>query len=166
MSNDIYTKSLRAIVDTAKDMKAFSPSDEQKIAKSRFWTAFVDSGMVMPSQGLDAATAARLGGNAGIRKWLEEESFQSWFFNKDEFRQRLEFVAELALDQLQAGLQDLNLNPGAKAGLIKIALEVSGKLNKKVATDDEFADEVINKMTKEQVTEFLKKKMHLISGGE
>lgn len=109
----------------------FEPSMGQRRAKANFWTAWQDDPTLDPEL-MTADTAARLSGNRTVRRWWTEPGFKAWFMNKDEQRQRLEYLFELSMDAAEDILT--NSDPkaqGARVQLIKHMSELANKMPSK-----------------------------------
>lgn len=109
----------------------FEPSVAQRRAKANFWTAWQDDPTLDPEL-MTADTAARLSGNRTVRRWWGEPGFKPWFMNKDEQRQRLEYLFELSMDAAEDILT--NADPkaqGARVQLIKHMSELANKMPSK-----------------------------------
>lgn len=136
------------------EITVFSPTREQQQAKASFWSFFM-SGDVSVAPKYDLATALRYSRDKRMRQWWDLPGFQSWFHNKDEFRQKAEFLSNSALHHLEAILVDEKAQAGAKVQAIKLIMELSGKLSK--STDgDKFADEKISRMSRVELEEFIR----------
>lgn len=128
-------KAAKASSETISDqMEAepfFEPTLGQRRAKANFWTAWQEDPTVDPEL-MTADTAARLAGNRTVRRWWSEPGFKAWFMNKEEQRQRMEYLFELSMDAAESILT--NEDPkaqGARVQLIKHMSELADKMPNK-----------------------------------
>lgn len=128
-------KAAKAASETISDqMEAepfFEPTLGQRRAKANFWTAWQEDPTVDPEL-MTADTAARLAGNRTVRRWWSEPGFKAWFMNKEEQRQRMEYLFELSMDAAESILT--NEDPkaqGARVQLIKHMSELADKMPNK-----------------------------------
>jgi hypothetical protein len=140
---------------------SFSPTEPQRKAKASFWSSFGPEAVVTPGDTPSLALAAQFGSDSRIRIWWDQPGFQEWFWNKSEFSQRLEYMAQVALDELHVLMTSKAVAPSARVAAIKIVLEASKKLNKSDAPQ-EFADDKIAQMTKAQLEEYINKSLKLV----
>lgn len=159
MSEDI-NKLLRAVISTTQDVAVFLPSDNQRACKSQFWTRIAESGIQLPPE-LDLATASRYTSDPRIQAWWSAPNFSQWFSNSQEFRERMEFLANIAIDELQSLIQSAGTQASAKTAAIKMVMEIAGKMPKQKA-DAESEDDVIARMSKTELEEYISKKMPVL----
>lgn len=146
-----------------KDLSLFtSPTVDQRTAKSRFWAPFMSGDVGVPAN-IDLATALKFASDSRIKQWWSLPGFVDWFTNQEEFKERVEFIAHLALDGIEAVLKDPMATGGAKVAAAKLALEVANKLPKASKDDGEFADKMINKMSKTELTDYISQKVGLVN---
>lgn len=139
----------------------FLPTVQQKQAKSAFWSHFFSTGEVAPSPIDPALAAVQSGHNEILQWWYEVPGFPEWFSNGEEFRQRVEYVSNLALDVLEAVLQDRDARQSDRLQAAKMALEVAAKFPK-TQGKEQFADEKIGQMDKKQLEEFIFNRMKVV----
>lgn len=180
---DSQVQVLSQLVNTARDVVAFQPDPHQRRAKANFWASREQVAMeVAPEPDLSSAaafrasrgsvppdaanedmrllaSALRFGGDRRISQWWSLPGFQDWFLNKDEFRQRLEYLSNVALDQLESILSSGRSSDSDKLNAIKLIMAVQ----KPTAPDpDTTADAVIGKMTRQQLTEYISRNIKLL----
>lgn len=109
-----------------------------------------DSRNVSLAQALEVTQAPQL------RKWWAEDGFQDWFLNREEAKERLQYLFQKGLDAAENILDNPEANANAKANILKLLAEMTGHLTKKPV--DRFADEQVNKMSEEQLKAYLEKK--------
>lgn len=135
----------------------YEPTDEQQRVKSQFWGRLTQdpSTPIPPTPNL--ALALRLGGNRGIENWWKQPGFPEWFWNKQEFEQKLDYVAMVALQELETTLRTRSIDQEKKIPAIRIALELSGKL--RAATQAEPVDKKIAQMDRKQLEDYINNKV-------
>lgn len=158
----LTTDILARLTQASRDLSLFEdPTPEQRKAKERFWAPFV-SGEVPAPPTMDLATALKFAGDRRLRAWWDLPGFQDWFLNREEFKERVEFIAHLALDSIEGVLTDRGAPPSARVAAAKLALEVANKLPRTAQTTERFADEKINEMDRAQLETFIKRKLSLL----
>lgn len=150
-------------IEVSEDL-FFVPSAEMRKAKAAYWAKIEDSGLPSPPPTLPHAV--KISGVRALNKWWSMPLFQEWFGNRDEYRQRIEFLVDLALDKAQAILMsDDPKTATASVSLIKILIEASNKMPQRYDRI-KYADEAIQKMDKAELENFVAKNAHLISASE
>lgn len=138
----------------------FCPAPEHRRIKSAFW-ALQNEGQFEPGTEIPLSLALRLTGDGRLSRWWPQPGFRDWFCNKDEFRQRLEYLSHLALDAAEEILLDRKANPGARVNMAKLVIEAANKMPQKYAREV-FADEKINQMDKRQLQDYISRNSKLI----
>lgn len=138
----------------------FLPTNPQKRAKSAFWTHFstAGEGSLTPTPSL--ATALRFGQDNRIQAWWDQAGFQDWFWNRDEFRQRMEYLANLAVDELEEILLSKQVATSDKLNAIKMVMQVSQKTTPVRA--EESLPDLIGKMNRVQLEEYIRSGLKLL----
>ena len=149
---------IRNQLGKATDVVSFSPTEPQRRAKSNFWSFFA-SGEALPPTSVDLATAVKYAGDKRVSEWWALEGFADWFSNKDEFRQRVEFLADLALDELYHLIRDPETQATAKVAAIRMIMDVGKKVSQKASTEETVVGEKITKMNKEELEAYIRDKM-------
>jgi hypothetical protein len=148
---------LAQIAAVGRDLTLFSdPSAEHRKAKATFWSHFLDGETPVPEP-IDLAAARRFCGDRRIENWWSLPGFVDWFTNREEFRQRVEFISNLALDNLEQVLRDKDTGATARIAAIKLVMELGNKLPKAAGKEAQYADEKIAGMSKEQLEEYIQK---------
>lgn len=164
MDNRIGSSALSLLanrIDRARDVSVFRPDNAQKAARSRFWTHYIVTDTPTPQE-VDLALATRLCGDSRISTWWDLPSFQDWFQNKEEFIQKVDYLAHEALDELGMILHNPEANGNTKMAAIRTALELSGKLGSgksAVKSDD---SDPINNMNKEQLEKYISQRLSIL----
>lgn len=149
---------LKQAVTRAVDVVAFQPSDAQRRAKSNFWSFFA-AGNALPPTDVDLAMASKYAGDKRIEEWWKLDGFPSWFSNKDEFRQKVEFMADVVLDEFFSMIRNPGTQATAKVAAGKVILEAAKKLNQKAPSEDAQVSEKIAKMSKEELEAYIRSRM-------
>lgn len=149
------------LADVVEDL-TFIPHPDQRKVKAALWAVINDN----PAFDIDSITAedvVKITADSRVRRWWKETDFRSWLLNKDEFRQRLEYQAQLALDTLERVLISTDAkSANAQVQAAKLILEAASKMPQKW-TKEVWADERISKMDKLQLQEYIKKNSHLLA---
>lgn len=161
MSNSKLLETIQQVVSSRAD-SGFTPTNAQKRVKSAFWTHFGTGSSIQAPTEPTLAIAASF--DPQLRQYWTQPGFKEWFWNQSEFDERLDFLAQVALDELESILSNRQVAPSAKLPAIKIALELSGKLGSKSAESGEFADAKIASMDRKQLEEYIQKSLRLVSG--
>lgn len=139
--------------------KPYVPSPAQKQAKAQMWKR---AGDTLPERP-ELATASRfVDDTANLAKWWDTPGFQAWLWNRNEFDERLDYLASIVLDQFETILTSARSSDSAKMAAAKMVLEASRKLGR-TSDGAEFADEKIAKMDRGQLEEFIAKSMKLVA---
>lgn len=152
------SKLKQRILDQAIDVVSFKPTDAQQRAKSNFWSFFA-SGEALPPVTVDLALASQYAGDRRIAEWWSLQGFPEWFSNKDEFRQKVEFMAGIVLDEFFSMVRSPDTQATAKVAAGKIILEAARKLGNKPAAEETQVSDKIAKMSKEELEEFIRSRM-------
>lgn len=153
---------LHSKLNKAADVVSFSPTEAQRRAKSNFWSFFA-SGEALPPTIVDLAIATKYAGDKRIGEWWQLEGFAEWFANKDEFRQRVEFLADLALDELYQLIRNPGTQATAKVAAIRMIMDVGKKISQKTPTEDSLVGEKIASMDKKQLEDYIKSRLSKLS---
>lgn len=141
----------------------FQPTNAQKQAKSTFWSSFSSGeGSPLPAQSL--VMALRFGRDSRLSTWWEIPGFQDWFWNRDEFRQRMEYLAALAIDELEMILTSRSHSAPDKLNAIKLIMQVTGKTGSPAT--EESLPESIQKMSRTQLEEYIRSGVRLLNPSE
>lgn len=148
------------ILEIATSELTYLPTPEQRKAKSAFWARFNENPICDPSQ-ISLSIALRFAGDNRISRWWPQTGFREWFQNSDEFRQRLEYLANLALDSIEHILADPRAQASAKVTAAKLVMEVARKMPPKHQAE-KYADEKIGEMDRKQLEEFISRRISLL----
>lgn len=150
MSNE----SLRAIEIMANDL-TYLPTHEQRKLKSAFWVRFNENPLCEP-QDISLSVIDRIVHDNRTAKWWSQAGFKEWFRNQEEFRERVESMAHLALDTLMTILvTDDPKTSSARVNAAKLLLEVARKLPSRTQPQEKFSDDKIANMDKKQLDAYI-----------
>jgi hypothetical protein len=135
----------------------FLPSPEQRKNKAAFWASYADNPMAS-SDNVTLALALQTTKEPRLRRWWPVPGFSEWYSNKDEFRQRLEYLANLGLDTIEDILLDPEANANARMNAAKLMLEAASKMPNKW-NQEKFLDEHIQKMGQQELESWIAKRL-------
>lgn len=143
----------------------FIPTPAMRRTKAAYLAA-TEENPLLAGQDPTVASVQQVTGDTRITKWWSTPGFRDWFSNRDEFRQRVEYLANLALDTIEDILLDSEANASARNSAAKLMIEAAGKLPK--GTEKErYADEQISSMSKKELEQFIRRKApQLLGDGE
>jgi hypothetical protein len=131
-------------------------------AKAAFWSSLTDHPLgIGDTDTLTLAASKQLGADSRLPRWWAIPGFQEWWQNKQEFKQRLEYMAQLALDSLEEILADPNANPTAKVNSAKLVLDAANKMPKKAP--EENLDAKLASMTRTELEEYVRSKVKYLT---
>lgn len=155
---------LTQLAQASKDLSLFDkPTSDQRQVKERFWAPFMRGDIQVP-QKVDLATALRYGSDRRISQWWDIPGFQDWFLNSEEFKDRVEFIAHLALDGIEEVLRDRTATASSRVAAAKLALEVANKLPKGAGSEGKYLDEKINEMDSKELEKYIQSKLTQFPG--
>lgn len=125
-------KDINKILAAASTDLTFAPTPDMRRAKAAFWHRVADAPL-FDGGPVTLVAAQQFGTDKRLSKWWTLPGFAEWFQNKEEFRERLEYLADIALDSLEQVLTDPDSNPSAKVASAKLVLEAASKMPKKEA---------------------------------
>ena len=151
-------KYINKILAAAQTDLVFGPTPDMRRAKAAFWSRFSDA----PLSGgpLTLAAAQQIGADKRLAKWWALPGFQDWFQNGEEFKERMEYLADLALDALEQVLADPDANPSAKVASAKLVLEAASKMPKPVA---DAPGTKLETMSRAELEDYVKRNLRYLS---
>lgn len=162
MSQD---KTARVLEVLSNDL-TYMPSHEQRKLKSAFWLRFNDNPVCEPGE-ISVSVIQRVASDSRLEKWWSQPGFKEWFRNQEEFRERVESMAHLALDTLMDILvTDDPRQTSSKVAAAKLLLEVGRKLPSKTQSTDKFIDQRIGEMDKKQLDAYIARQISLLPSKE
>ena len=127
------------VADVVEDI-IFQPTADQRKVKAALWAVVADNPIHSPDS-ITAEDIIKVTGDTRVRRWMKESPlFREWLLNKDEFRQRLEYHAHLALDRLEKILSDDNAHASAQVQAAKLIIEAANKNGRITVVDDEIGN--------------------------
>lgn len=148
------------VLELATSELTYLPTPEQRKAKSGFWAKWQENPLCDPAD-ISLALALRFGGDTRLSRWWGQEGFADWFRNADEFRQRIEYLANLSLDSLEFVLVDPKAQSSAKVNAAKLLMELARKMPSRAAVE-KYMDEKIAEMDKKQLEEYISKRARIL----
>lgn len=136
-----------------RDELVFNPSASQRKAKAKYYLR--SDGILAKEVNATAQGVSKFIDEPAVIKWWSQPGFREWFFNANEAKERLEYLFMLALDTAEAVLLDDKANANAKVQMIKVLATLSGRDKD---SKEKLLDEQIQRMTAEQLREFIKTK--------
>jgi uncharacterized protein with HEPN domain len=100
--------------------------------------------------------ALQVTGASSLKEWWGEAGFKEWFLNREEGREKLEYLFMRALDAAEDILNDPNAQASARVNMIKVIGELANKFPSKY--QEKFSDEDINRMDEKQLRNYLEKR--------
>ena len=150
-------KSTEKAINAAIADITFLPNPEHRKVKAAFWASYADNPLADSGQ-ITLALAQQITSENRLKRWWSIPGFSDWFSNKDEFRQRLEYLANLGLDTIEEILLDPEANANARMNAAKLMLEAASKMPNKW-NQEKFLDEQIQKMGARELEAWLKKRL-------
>jgi hypothetical protein len=134
----------------------YIPSPEQRKTKAAFWAKYNDNPIVEP-QDITLPIILQFVSDERVTKWWPQSGFKEWFRNKDEFRQRIEYLVHQALDSIEYVLSDPKAQASAKVNAAKLLMEVARKMPPKNVAE-QYLDEKIASMSRKELEEYVRSK--------
>lgn len=152
-------KDINKVLAAASADLTFAPTSDMRRAKAAFWSRAAD-GPALDTGPLTLAAAQQIGADKRLAKWWSIPGFTDWWQNKEEFRERLEYLADIALDSLEQVLTDPDANAGAKVASAKLVLEAASKMPKKEADTPQSRLET---MSRTELEEYVRKNLKFLT---
>lgn len=146
---------------TVRAENQFRPTNEQKRAKSQFWTTIEKQSVPDISAEPNRSVAALYGSDDRIPGWWSTPGFADWFWNRNEFQEGLDYLAHVCLTSLEAILTSGTSSDNSKVSAAKLILEASKKIGKQ-DTAEQF-DEKVARMSRAELEEYITKSMKLVT---
>jgi hypothetical protein len=141
----------------------FLPSPQMRQTKAVYWTSIAESNLYDKST-TTLAAALDVTNDSRLSKWWSVEGFSRWFCNKEEFRHRVEYLANLALDTIEEILLDSDENANARMKAAQLMLTAAAKMPGNSDTSQlKMIDDRIQRMGKAELESFLKQNMNIIN---
>jgi hypothetical protein len=152
-------KDINKILAAASTDLTFAPTPDMRRAKAAFWHRVADAPL-FDGGPVTLAAAQQFGTDKRLSKWWTLPGFAEWFQNKEEFRERLEYLADIALDSLEQVLTDPDSNPSAKVASAKLVLEAASKMPKKEA---ESPTTRLEAMSRTELEDYVRKNLKFLT---
>lgn len=137
---------------------SFQPSPIQQSLKAQFWARFIPGPLDDPKK-LTLPLVQSIVNDAKLKRYWNLPGFKEWFSNQNENVERVEYLWAVGLDAAEQILRDSSTNPAVKVNLLKLLADVTGRLSSKNRpVEEKYADEAINKMSQDELKEWLSKK--------
>ena len=153
-------KDINKILAAASSDLTFAPTQDMRRAKAAFWHRFADASTSLSSDPVTLASAQQFGADKRLSKWWAVPGFAEWFQNREEFRERLEYLADVALDALEQVLTDPDANAGAKVASAKLVLEATSKMPRKEA---ETPATRLETMSRSELEDYVRKNLKFLT---
>jgi len=135
----------------------FTPTATQIRRRKQFWDK--QAGEVPDNASLDQILA--LGAHTAIRQWWSIPGFSDWFLDRDWNKHESEALLHSAMRRLQNVLRDSEDN-SELINAAKEARNLHAQLHNKPAVSDTSGDSEIDKMSREEVEQFLASRANLL----
>ncbi len=147
-------KSERKLNQLTEDI-LYRPSDADCKVKARFWSRF-EPGPLLTYNNITPELVIKLTGVTSITQNWYKPGFKAWFLNKDEAREKLEYLFMKSLDAAEQIITNEELQPSARVNMIKIIAELAAKFPTK--KEEKYADKDINDMNESELKAYLDRK--------
>lgn len=152
------------LAEVAEDL-LYVPSAEERRVKAALWAVVAENPIHDP-ESMTVEDIVKVTGDNRVRRWWKQPQFRDWLLNKDEFKQRLEYQAHLALDTLERILSGTDPKmANAQVQAAKLIIEAANRMPQRW-TKEIWGDERIQKMDKLQLKEFIKRNSYLLAEPE
>lgn len=155
LNNSKIKPSKQKSMNKLADASIFTPTARQRQIKATFWSRFEPGPFFGDIDKLSLPAIQEVVKATQLKDWWNKDGFKEWFLNKEEGREKLEYLFLKALDTADAILDDPDAQASAKVNLIKVIGELANKFPNK--WQEKFADEDINKMTDNQLKTYLER---------
>jgi len=159
IKNSIPEGKIASVADKITELSEtviFQPNPAQKKLKAKFHSRYTPGPMHDITQ-LSLSEALEITGDSRLNKLWAQPGFKEWFTNRDENRERLEYLFTLALDTAEDLLSNESTQPSAKVNMIKVLAELANKFPNKYA-QEKFVDDEINRMSELQLKAWLERR--------
>jgi hypothetical protein len=137
----------------------FYPNDAQRKCKSDFWAVYGADGM--PVENPTMATALDITNETRLPNWWSQPGFKEWFLNKEEYRQRMDYLMHLGFDALERVLRT-SQSDTAIVSAMKLLIAANDKMPRQ--NNVRYADEWVAGLTDQQLEDYINKNLRLVGG--
>jgi hypothetical protein len=155
-----HLKNISRVLAAASQEVVFAPTPEMRRAKAAFWASLEGTPSGDLAEHMTLAAASSLGADKKLSRWWAIPGFSDWWQNREEFKQRLEYLAQLALDSLEGVLSDPDANATARVNSAKLVLEAANKMPKRAAEED--ISSRLAAMSRNELEEYVRTRMSTI----
>jgi len=155
-------QNINKILSAASQEVVFEPTPEMRRAKAAFWSGVEDNNELTLSSPMTLAAASALGADKKLTRWWGIPGFSEWWQNKQEFKQRLEYLAQLALDSLEEIMTDPNTSSSARVNSAKLILDAANKMPKKTA-EEASPETKLAAMSRTQLEDYIRTRMKYLT---
>lgn len=152
-------KDINKILAAAQTDLVFAPTPDMRRVKAAFWSKMQDNPNLSGSAGTLAAVQ-QIVTDKRLAKWWSLPGFSEWFQNGEEYRERMEYLADLALDALEQILTDPDANASAKVTSAKLVLEAAKKMPTK---DDSAPASRLEAMSRDELEAYVSRHLKYLS---
>lgn len=138
----------------------FVPNDAQRRCKSAFWAVYGNDGVMVEEPTL--AAVLDVTNETRLPDWWRLPGFQEWFLNREEYRQRMDYLMHLGFDALERVLR-YSQSDTAIVSAMKLLIAANDKMPRQNAV--KYADEWVANLTDQQLEEYINKNVRLVGAG-
>lgn len=130
-------KSTRDVAEVMSEAveNLYRPTPLERRAKSIFWTRTLENPL-LSTEDLSGRKLVQITGIGGIANSWNKPGFKDWFTNQGEYRERLHYLFDLALDAAESVL--LSEDPktqSARVNMIRVVAELANKFPSRYEKD-------------------------------
>lgn len=141
----------------------FHPTDAMREAKSAFWAVMNDE--VLPPHEITLALVKDTIQSTRIATWWNKPGFQAWFLNKEEYKQRLEYLMNIGMDALERVLRTSESDT-AIVSAMKLIIAANDKMPKAGSANAKTGNDLVDNMTDQQVDDYIRRQMKAMGTSE
>lgn len=161
MSKDVKNSHLNTVeapeqLADAADSLLFSPTDAQVKLKVKFWSRYIP-GPLSDLDNISMSEVSEVVKDSRIKKLWNQPGFKEWFLNRDENREKLEYLYTLSLKAAERILTDPEIQASAVVNTMKVVGELANKFPSRYQ-QEKFIDDEINKMSELQLRAWLERR--------
>jgi len=150
----------KVLAAAAQDV-VFEPTPEMRRAKAAFWASLSDHPLG-DADTLSLAASKQLGADSRLSRWWVVPGFVDWWQNKQEFKQRLEYLAQLSLDSLEEVLTSPDSNATARINAAKLVLDAANKMPRNSQPADTL-DQKLATMSRTELEAFVRARVKYLT---
>lgn len=156
-------KDISKLLEAAQTDLIFTPTPDMRRVKAAFWTKVSDKMTLVDTSNITLTAAQQVEKDRRLAKWWSLPGFSEWFQNREEFRERLEYLADIALDTLEQVLVDPAANTSAKVSCAKLVLEAASKMPRK---ENESNPSKLESMSRIELEDYVRRNLKYLSPPE